>query len=63
MCIAKGQHAAGASNENGLYFLNTEVVAYRTTEGLNNDGDSVSDKKPQNLNDENLFRQLIESVL
>lgn len=45
MCIAKDQHAAGASNENGLYFLNTEVVTYRTTEGLNNDEDSVSDKK------------------
>ena len=43
MCTAKGQYAAGASNKNGVYFLNTEVAAYRTIEELKN-GDLVSDK-------------------
>jgi hypothetical protein len=43
MCTAKGQYAAGASNKNGVYFLNTEVDAYRTIEELKN-GDLVSDK-------------------
>jgi hypothetical protein len=45
MCIAKDQYATGArycSNKNGVYFLNTEVIAYLTIEGLKN-GDSVSD--------------------
>ena len=44
MCIAKVQYAAGASNKNGVNFLNTEVAAYLTIEELKN-GDSVSDNK------------------
>jgi hypothetical protein len=34
MCIAKVQYAAGASNKNGVNFLNTKVTAYLTTEEL-----------------------------
>jgi hypothetical protein len=44
MCIAKIQYAAGASNKHGIYFLNTEVIAYLTVKKLKN-GDAVSDKK------------------
>ena len=44
MCIAKVQYAAGASNKHGVYFLNTEVIAYLTIEELKN-GNSVSDEK------------------
>ena len=40
---AKGQYAAGSSNKNDVYFLNTDVAAYRTIEELKN-RDSVSDK-------------------
>ena len=44
MCTTKGQCAAGGSNRNGVYFLNSEVSAYRTIEQLKN-GDPVSGKK------------------
>jgi len=44
MCTTKGQCAAGGSNRNGIYFLNSEVSPYRTIEQLKN-GDPVSVKK------------------